>query len=622
MDGNVGAMQKIDHHTVEALELRAPGASTFDAEGIQSKLAVGKIFGAFNDHDRMQIFHRLCQYDSLVPSLNTFFRNLPYWEACVESLRQLTTVSRRDTVLTAFERQFTAVNQQDGQVVVQVDESSFTVTPGSYDDQIELGYRHIVASAMRHFVEIPREPVKKDITVRPRLKADQAVLRRFAGLAIRLGFESPEIHELLRNGDDLESPVRPASTKPLLVTSGSGEPLQRRCGLPILDTFQANRDFLFLPYLHDDQVEHGEGITSFFVLKAIYLAFMGPPEAKITLFPIQEREHRQREQQEQREREQQEQREREQQEQREREQAQREKAHREHQEQQEREQEAKLKQAQLEQQEREKQEQQQREQQQREQQQREQQQREQQQREQQQREQQQREQQQREQQQREQQQREQQQREQQQREQQEREQQQREREEQLQREQQEREQQEREQQEREQQEREQQEREQQEREQQEREQQEREQQEREQQEREQQEREQQEREQQEREKQQQEQKLEQEARQAHGEVCIHFKIRENNVWRDVQTLWVSRSDPSEVTRVAKKCMRKGLRTLDTNGQLVAPNDIFDAVMADETNTIILMPQRELDIDDQTLESANVLGYEAIVENVRQKRQAR
>jgi hypothetical protein len=68
-----------------------------------------------------------------------------------------------------------------------------------------------------------------------------------------------------------------------------------------------------------------------------------------------------------------------------------------------------------------------------------------------------------------------------------------------------------------------------------------------------------------------------------------------------RSLLVDRSDPSEVARVAKKSMRKCLRTLDTNGQLVAPNDIFDAVTADGTNTIILMPQRELDVDDQTLD---------------------
>ena len=144
--------RKIDHHTVEALELRAPEVSIFDAEGIQSRsLAVGKILSAFNDQHRLQNFHRLCQYDSLIPSLNTFFRNLPHWDTCVGSVRHLTTISRRDTILTAFERQFTTVHQQDGQVVVHVDESSFTSTPGSYNDQIEIGYRHIGASAMKTF---------------------------------------------------------------------------------------------------------------------------------------------------------------------------------------------------------------------------------------------------------------------------------------------------------------------------------------------------------------------------------------------------------------------------------------------------------------------------------------
>ena len=142
------------------------------------------------------------------------------------------------------------------------------------------------------------------------------MLRRFTGLAFSLGFESPEIHELLRNGDNQESPARPASTKPALVTSRPGETLQRRYRMPVLNTFREDRKFLFLPYLHDNQVEHGEGITSFFMLKAIYLTFLSPPEAKIALFPLQERdqrEQRKREQREHWEREQRQQREQEQQ---------------------------------------------------------------------------------------------------------------------------------------------------------------------------------------------------------------------------------------------------------------------------------------------------------------------
>jgi hypothetical protein len=61
--------------------------------------------------------------------------------------------------------------------------------------------------------------------------------------------------------------------------------------------------------------------------------------------------------------------------------------------------------------------------------------------------------------------------------------------------------------------------------------------------------------------------------------CLPF-----SPWRNVQSLWVDRSDPTELIRVAKKNMRKGLRLLDTNMQLLAPEDCFEAVTVDGTNT--------------------------------------
>jgi hypothetical protein len=190
-------MQNIHGRDVKALELRAPGVSAHDADEILRLLEAGKVFAAFTYEDRMQIHHRLLQFDSLIPSLHTFFRNLTFWEACVESMKHLTILSRRDTIFSAFERQFTGVNQQDGQVVVQVDESNLATTRGSLDDQIEFGYRQILLFVMRHFMDIPYESINHDITVRPRVKANQAVLRRFAKLATRLGFESSKIHALL-----------------------------------------------------------------------------------------------------------------------------------------------------------------------------------------------------------------------------------------------------------------------------------------------------------------------------------------------------------------------------------------------------------------------------------------
>ena len=45
-------------------------------------------------------------------------------------------------------------------------------------------------------------------------------------------------------------------------------------------------------------------------------------------------------------------------------------------------------------------------------------------------------------------------------------------------------------------------------------------------------------------------------------------------------------------------------------QLLARDVCFEAVTADGTNTIVLIPQRELNIDDRVTDSANVLAYES------------
>jgi hypothetical protein len=41
-------------------------------------------------------------------------------------------------------------------------------------------------------------------------------------------------------------------------------------------------------------------------------------------------------------------------------------------------------------------------------------------------------------------------------------------------------------------------------------------------------------------------------------VQINFKVKKRGIWRDIPPLLVDSSDPSEVERVAKKCMWKGL----------------------------------------------------------------
>lgn len=152
---------------------------------------------------------------------------------------------------------------------------------------MELGYRQIVAFAMRHFWEIPRTPEGKGVLRKPRAKADKAVLRQYAELSIQLGFESPETNELVENPPVSVSEVIQPLIKPSLVTSGPGEEVPQRCGLPKLEAFEEDRDSLFLHYLDNEHNERGEGVTSFFVRRSIYFEFLGRSRCTVALNPAE-----------------------------------------------------------------------------------------------------------------------------------------------------------------------------------------------------------------------------------------------------------------------------------------------------------------------------------------------
>src|SRR4051812_25643589 len=92
VEGDEHAMQKIDPTTVKALELRAPRASTRDARFLYIEIHGGRIFSAFSDPEREEIWRRLQMFEGLVPSLYTFFRDVLYLELLTNSVRRLTKV--------------------------------------------------------------------------------------------------------------------------------------------------------------------------------------------------------------------------------------------------------------------------------------------------------------------------------------------------------------------------------------------------------------------------------------------------------------------------------------------------------------------------------------------------
>ena len=152
---------------------------------------------------------------------------------------------------------------------------------------------------------------KKDLLAKAGVeRADEEVLSKFAALADRLGFKSPEIRalnqrlsdrEIARNallkarkpdryhydGNILEANVAQivrlfTTAAPLLheysspaLVSDNPDASGNRYGFPDEDAQQQDRKFLFILYLHDESDEQGENVSSFFVRRSVYLAFFG-----------------------------------------------------------------------------------------------------------------------------------------------------------------------------------------------------------------------------------------------------------------------------------------------------------------------------------------------------------
>jgi hypothetical protein len=80
-------------------------------------------------------------------------------------------------------------------------------------------------------------------------------------------------------------------------------------------------------------------------------------------------------------------------------------------------------------------------------------------------------------------------------------------------------------------------------------------------------------------------------------VRIEYKIRDRGVWKVSHTLLVDPTDPSEARRVAIKYMRKRIHMFDTSFRMLTPQTCFEDVTADGTNTILLIPEGDIDTDN-------------------------
>jgi hypothetical protein len=100
--------------------------------------------------------------------------------------------------------------------------------------------------------------------------------------------------------------------------------------------------------------------------------------------------------------------------------------------------------------------------------------------------------------------------------------------------------------------------------------------------------------------------------QAPDSVWITFKVRERGVWRTAQSLYIYSSDLSEIEQIAVKYIRKReqIRVYDTDLNILTPQMCFQAAIANGSNILLLIPEKEIDINKELEASVSRLLFES------------
>ncbi|KAL3705906.1 hypothetical protein TMatcc_006915 [Talaromyces marneffei ATCC 18224] len=304
------AMMKIDAHTVERLELMAPKASYRDARKVQRLLHSGKVLSNFNLSERARMWKWLRDYDGIIPTLRTFFRDIKYLKECGNAMKLLINFSKTEpTVRQALQCCYSPRDSLEEGCLIQTSEDTFESRFGSLEVQQELSYRQLWLHAMRVYPRISRTlPTPNSLAKSQNKTLDALVVYEMAMFAHKLGFQSPAIKKLIthspdamiaqsvllhardQEGYEYDAKVFPTLVHrivecfsmatprehpqlPSLVDSTAG--LKERCGIPSGQAQRHDHRLLFLDRLHTDRVAISGTVSTWYVRRNVYFAFFG-----------------------------------------------------------------------------------------------------------------------------------------------------------------------------------------------------------------------------------------------------------------------------------------------------------------------------------------------------------
>ncbi|KAJ5346216.1 hypothetical protein N7452_004220 [Penicillium brevicompactum] len=304
-------MLKVDPLTMETLQLLAPGVSSKDRTTVKGLLHSGEVFSNFTESERRSIWKRMKRTEGIIPSLYTFFKDLWYLESCAQCIKRLITPSRSfPTIRTAMRAAFSSFDSTHAQLLIQTSEDGFRTYSHSQGDPAEIGYRQLWLYAMRHYPKLSKKSPKKGLTAKPNSeRVEPMILYEMAVLAKRLGFQSPQIEQLIQespdrqiaqdalsrarrpdryqyNEEEIESLINkvtecfskavPLNHK-LSVQFVDGRECKKesRCGYPQAEAQLQDCQFLFFDQIHGDSPQRERKATSILVRRSVYFTFFG-----------------------------------------------------------------------------------------------------------------------------------------------------------------------------------------------------------------------------------------------------------------------------------------------------------------------------------------------------------
>lgn len=297
--------QAVDSATVQYLESLAPRASHVDEEHIRTLMHDRSIFARIvSQSDQDIILRNLLSFEGMIPSLYTFFEGLKYLEPCAKILRSLLPPRSKRSIFQSFSASYFRPTQ----LRIEYAHNDTRSHPSdTYDQDRALGYHQLWLRALRDFPSMTDvAPRKETDQEKPLVSEPNPILwQNFASLAMSQGFRTAAAEELsARDGIhqlaeqvlkranfeptrlavatrgivDILKSLTASATPSDAVPAFSGEecvPKERRCGRPFADDHHYDREFLFLPYIHQSIQCQGSEITTFYCKWEMLRTFLG-----------------------------------------------------------------------------------------------------------------------------------------------------------------------------------------------------------------------------------------------------------------------------------------------------------------------------------------------------------